>query len=99
MDDIKLKPVVVTTEHRGVFFGYVPEDTEPVKEQLTLVRARNCVYWSASVKGFAGLAVTGPDSQCKIGPAVPKLTLFDITSVADVTPEAAQKWEAGPWAR
>lgn len=49
------RAVLVTTEHRGVFFGYA---TETDGETITLKNARNCVYWSSDVKGFLGLAST-----------------------------------------
>lgn len=89
-------PVLVTTEHRGVFFGYLVG--EPKKEQVTLERARNCLYWSSDVRGFLGLAEIGPSKDCRVGPAAPKLTLFDITSVIECTPEAVARWESAPWA-
>lgn len=91
----KPRAVLVTTEHRGVFFGYA---TDTSGETITLKNARNCIYWSASVKGFLGLAATGPNADCKIGPRA-DLTLRAITSVAEVTPEAVTAWEAQPWAR
>ena len=92
-----MKAVLVTTAHRGVFFGYrdgVSEATLPQK--LSLTDARNCVYWDASLKGFLGLARFGPSDQCRVGPKA-NTTLYDITSVSDVTPEAVTKWESGPW--
>lgn len=92
----KGQAVMVTTEHRGVFFGYLVG--EPSKEQVKLTRARNCVYWTQQVRGVFGLAATGPTKECKVGPAVPELTLLDVTSVATVTPEAVERWEASPWA-
>jgi hypothetical protein len=88
--------VMVTTEFRGVFFGYMSEP--PVNGSITIKRARNCVYWSADVKGFMGLAATGPSKDCKIGPAVPSITLNKVTAVITVTPAASEKWEAGFWA-
>jgi len=92
---MKRVPVLVTTIHRGVFFGYA---TAPVKDKsITIEDGRNCIYWSADVKGFLGLAATGPSSSCKVGPKVPKLTLTDVTSVAEITPAATEKWEAAPW--
>lgn len=87
--------VLVTTEHRGVFAGFA---TDTDGEVIKLRQARNCIYWSASVKGFLGLASNGPDSSCKIGPAA-DIELRKITAVAAVTPEAQAKWEAAPWAR
>ena len=57
--------VLVTTAHRGVFFGYA---TETDGETIALKRARLCLYWSRDVKGFMGLAANGPSKSCKIGP-------------------------------
>jgi hypothetical protein len=90
------RPVLVTTAHRGVFFGYARGDTKG--EVMELDRARNCVYWSADVKGFMGLASTGPTASCKVGPPA-EIELRAITSVVAVTPEAVERWEAAPWAR
>lgn len=91
--------VLVTTQHRGVFFGEMENGAMPesLPQSLTLRNARNCLYWSADTLGFLGLATSGPGSGCRVGPAAPRLTLYDVTSIAEVTPEAAEKWEAGPW--
>lgn len=90
---MKNKAVLVTTEFRGVFFGYVKSDAK-LPDEITLTKVRNCIYWSVSVGGFLGLASKGPDSQCKIGTKVPELRLFKITSVTPVTDEAAQQWNS-----
>lgn len=90
----KSNAVLVTTAHRGVFFGYA---TKTDGETIALKKARLCVYWSADVKGFMGLASGGPTSGCKIGPAA-DITLRDITAVLTVTPAAVKAWEAAPWA-
>ena len=87
------RPVVVTTAHRGVFFGYA-EQTDG--EQIALKDARLCLYWSADVKGFMGLAATGPSQSCRVGPAA-DITLRDITAVLECTPEAVTAWQAAPW--
>jgi hypothetical protein len=87
------RPVVVTTEHRGVFFGYAADVDG---ETIALKRARLCIYWSADVKGFMGLASSGPTKGCRIGPAA-DITLRAITAVAEVTPVAVKAWEAAPW--
>jgi hypothetical protein len=89
------RAVLVTTVHRGVFFGYA---TETDGETIALKRARNCVYWSADVKGFLGLASTGPNASCRIGPPA-DIQLRAITCVAEVTPAAAEAWEKAPWTR
>lgn len=86
-------PVLVTTAHRGVFFGYT---SDPNAEVIALRAARLCVYWSAEVRGFMGLAASGPTAQCRIGPPA-DIKLRNITAVADVTPAAVKAWEAAPW--
>lgn len=91
-----MRAVLVTTEHRGVFFGYVDTDGQ-VGSTVTLKNARNCVYWSSATKGFLGLAVTGPDSNSRIGPRVEELTLLGVTSVSAVSDGAIERWEAQPW--
>lgn len=87
------RAVIVTTEHRGVFFGYA-NDTDG--DQIKLSRARLCVYWSTDMRGFMGLSSVGPSKDCKIGPPA-DITLRKITSVVEVTPQAVEKWEAAPW--
>lgn len=90
----KTQAVMVTTEFRGVFFGYL-ESIDGGTAVLT--KARNCIYWSADVKGFMGLATTGPTKSCKIGPAVPRITLLNVTSVVECEEAAIKAWEASPW--
>jgi hypothetical protein len=87
------RAVLVTTKHRGVFFGYT---TDTDGEHIKLRQARCCVYWSKDMKGFLGLAALGPSPTCRIGPPA-DLTLRDITAVAEVNSDAASKWEAAPW--
>ena len=84
--------VLVTTSHRGVFFGYT-SDTEGSVVKLN--RARNCIYWRG-VKGFLALAETGPTKDCRVGPPA-DIELRDITCVAKCTPEAVAAWEKGYW--
>jgi len=87
------RAVIITTAHRGVFFGYA---TATDGDTIKLTGARLCVYWSQDVKGFMGLAANGPTAQCRIGPAA-DITLRNITSVLEVTPAAVKAWEAAPW--
>lgn len=87
------RAVLVTTAHRGVFFGYA-DDTDG--EIVKLKRARLCVRWSADLRGFMGLASTGPTKSCRIGPPA-DIDLRAITSVTAVTEEAAEAWERAPW--
>lgn len=90
----KERAVIVTTTHRGVFFGYA---TETGGATISLRAARNCVYWSVDLRGFMGLAAMGPNGNCKVGPAA-DIEVRDITAVVAVTPEAEAKWNKAPWA-
>ena len=83
--------VLVTTKFRGVFFGRLVEDIH-LPEEITLSDARNCIYWSADINGFLGLADTGPDKSCKIGARVASLRLFSVTSITPCTEEAVTAW-------
>jgi hypothetical protein len=91
----KERAVVVTTTHRGVFFGYAIDIDGAI---IKLRAARNCIYWSSDIKGFMGLAATGPSNTCKVGPAA-DISLRGITSVMECSPEAATAWERAPWSR
>lgn len=87
------RPVVVTTAHRGVFFGYA---TDTDGEHIALKRSRLCVYWTSDMKGFMGLAAHGPSSGCRIGPPA-DITVRNITAVIEVTPDAEKRWVEAKW--
>jgi len=86
----KGRPVIVTTAHRGVFFGYAVKTRG---DTIALASARNCRYWSADMGGFMGLASIGPSKDCKIGPRV-DIELRNITAVLEVEAEAVKRWES-----
>ena len=90
-------PVLVTTDKRGVFFGYVVESPASLAGEIELSDARNCIYWTTEMHGVFGLASRGPSKDCRIGPKVSWLRLSGVTSVALCTPEAAGRWEEEPW--
>ena len=90
MSGSKSRPVLVTTEFRGVFFGWA-EDTSG--DKITLTNARNCIYWPSANGGFGGLASEGPAKGARIGAVVEKLDLRKITSVAEVSANAVEAWE------
>ena len=95
MSKPKQVPLVITTAHRGVFFGY--GDPNQKSKTIRITDARMCVYWSSDVKGVVGLAAKGPTKECRIGPAAPAITLTDVTAVMEVSPEAEQRWKEEPW--
>jgi hypothetical protein len=85
----KERPVIVTTEHRGVFFGYALDTTGAV---IDLKRARMAIKFGTT-KGLMELAETGPTASSKIS-ARADMEVRKITAVFEVTPAAAEKWEA-----
>lgn len=89
-----MRHVLVTTINRLVMMGIL-EAQEGTS--VTLTEARNCLYWSNQVRGVFGLAAVGPDVNCRVGRAVPRISLTDVTSITDCTPEAVAAWEAEPW--
>lgn len=93
----KKKAVVVTTDKRGVFFGYLSGDH--TKKTLTLDNPRMAIYWSADVRGVLGLASSGPNGTCRIGPEkkVPRILVHGVTAVIECSPEATKAWEEATW--
>lgn len=87
------RAVVVTTLHRGVFFGY-SSDTSGTTVKLRA--GRNCLYWPKENKGFVGLAADGPKEGARVGPAA-DMELRDVTCVVEVGAAAAAAWEEAPW--
>jgi hypothetical protein len=89
-------PVLVTTSHRGVFFGYIESQDGTT---VTLIRMRNCLSWSEGMKGFLGLAIYGPDKNCRVGPPATRSEITDVTSISECTADAVANWEAAPWSK
>jgi hypothetical protein len=82
------RPVIVCTEHRGVFFGYAINTSGDV---IRLKRARMAIYWGTT-RGVMELAEVGPNSKSKIS-ARADIEVRKITAVFEVTPEATTTWE------
>ena len=83
------RPVIVTTDKRGVVFGYTNNtDARPIK----LARARMCLYWSSDVGGVFGLGEKGPTKDCKISATLPEITLEGVTAIFTVDPIAEKAW-------
>lgn len=87
------RAVLVTTAHRGVFFGYAKNTDGDV---IKLRGGRLCIYWPATNKGFMGLAAMGPLDGARVGPPA-DIEIRNITAVVEVTPAAVDRWEAAPW--
>lgn len=83
------RPVIVCTEHRGVFYG-LADDTSG--DTIALKGARMAIYFGTT-KGVMQLAETGPTSSSKIS-ARADIEVRKVTAVFEVTAAAAAAWEA-----
>ena len=89
--------VVVTTEYKGVFFGYVDDPAIQDHRRLTLKNARMCVYWPPENHGVVGLASDGPADGSKISPAAQEIQLAGVTAIMQCSHKSVKNWEAGKW--
>ena len=90
-EGVEMLPVLVTTQHRGVFFGFA--DPAKIGERsFALKRCRCCISWASSIGGFLGLSSKGPDSNCRIGTEAVEVLLHDVTSVTQCTEAAVAAW-------
>lgn len=85
---VKARPVIVCTEHRGVFFGYA-RDTSG--DTIHLTDARMAIYWGTT-RGVMELAEKGPNAKSRIS-AKADIELRKVTSVFEVSPEAEAAWK------
>jgi len=88
-----VKHILVTTKHRGVFAGLVPDDQDLNAPSMALKEARMAIYWGTE-RGVMQLADTGPTGKSRISAPADIPALHDITAVFDITPEAWSKWQA-----
>lgn len=87
-----MKSVLICTQHRGVFFGQIQEETDVTQRTLTDIHnARMAIYWGTT-NGVMELAEVGPNNKSKIGAPATITVLHDITAIFDVSEEAAKKW-------
>ena len=87
-----MKPVLVTTQHRGVFAGLIDDDQDIHARSMPLKQAKMAIYWGTT-KGVMELANTGPTNRSKISLAADIPVLHDITAIFEISPEAWAKWQ------
>jgi hypothetical protein len=85
----KARPVIICTEHRGVFFGYAGDTSGAT---VNLSKARMAIAFGTT-RGVMELAETGPTARSKIS-ARADIEVRKVTAVFEVTPAAAERWEA-----
>ncbi len=90
-DSNQLRPVIVTTEFRGVFFGYVEGPTAGV-DPIHLKDARMAIRWHTS-RGLVELAEVGPNPRT-LTSAKADVEVRKITAVYEVSETARKAWDA-----
>lgn len=91
-----MKPVIVCTDKKGVVFGYAKKGKPNKRGQITLKKARMCLYWPKSVGGVFGLGEIGPNSETNISAQLDKVLLEGVTAVFDVSKVAEKAWKLAP---
>lgn len=87
-----MKAVLITTQWRGVFFGYA-EDI--AGETITITNARMAIYFGTE-RGLLELCETGPTAKSRISARSPEVQVRGVTAVFTVSDEAVKSWEAAP---
>lgn len=85
----KMRPVIVCTSHRGVFFGYSDNTSGEV---VQLKDARMAIYFGTT-RGVMELAESGPTSKSKIS-AKADIEVRGVTVVFEVSESAKSLWDA-----
>ena len=89
-----MKPVIVCTEHRGVFYGHTDKSAEDILRDgvVSLTGARMAIYWGTK-RGVLELAEDGPNANSKIS-ATADIAVNKITAVFMVSEKAEIAWQA-----
>ena len=82
----KLPYKIVRTKNAGVFAGTI---IDRKGGEVVMTNARRLWYWSGAASAIQ-LAVTGTSNpaSCKFPVEVPRVELFEVIEILDVTPEA-----------
>ncbi len=89
-----MQTVLITTEHRGVWYAEVSDAADLTTPTLTdLKNARMAIYWGTT-KGLQELCQTGPTKSSTISAPADILVLHKVTGVFAITPAAAEKWKS-----
>ncbi len=87
-----MKPILVTTKHRGVFAGLVEDDHDMSLRDFPLKEAKMAIRWGTT-KGLMQLCADGPTAKSRVSAPADIPMLHDVTAVFDITPEAWTKWQ------
>ena len=89
-DDLK---VLITTQHRGVFAGFILADQDLTAKNMPLKNARMAIYWGTT-RGVMELCESGPTAKSRISAPADIPMLHDITAVFAISDKAWDKWQS-----
>ncbi len=87
-----MKPVLVTTQHRGVFAGLIPDDQDLTVKAMPLKNARMAIRFGTT-KGLMQLCETGPNENSRISAPADIPMLHDITAIFAISDQAWKAWQ------
>ncbi len=87
-----MTPVILTTKHRGVFYGKI-DVASPEITEATLHDAVMLIRWGTT-DGVAQLAATGPTDASKLSAKVEAWHLRDVTSLLECSLAAVEGFRA-----
>lgn len=87
-----LKKVIVTTEHRGVFYGSLA--SYDGKDRVAQLDDALMVIQFGTTRGLLQLAATGPTTSSNLSDTAPSMRLEKCVSIIDVSKEAEAAWAA-----
>ena len=88
---MKMRNVLVTTEHRGVFAGQIEDSQDLTAKDMPLKNAKMAIRFGTT-RGVMELACTGPTKDSKISLPADIPMLHSITAIFDITDAAWQVW-------
>jgi hypothetical protein len=89
-------PVVVTTAHRDVWWGYLHHREPGV---VVLVKARHGYHWDTT-DGVGQLTTVGPGPKAQIGCEIyGRIEIGDVVCCMETSPEAAKAWREAQWTK
>lgn len=90
--------VLITTSHRGVYFGYIDESDIDTRPTLRVSNMRHVYYWAKGLAGIYELPTKGPPNGSRLtATPVPEISIDAVANVAPCTPEAIERFENGTW--
>lgn len=88
----KTRPVIITTERRGVFYGQLKSYDEKARVAV-LVGAVMAIQWGTT-DGLFQLCSSGPTSSSKLSSKIPGEARLELCEcVLDVSAKAEDAWQ------